>query len=144
MEKQYGCGIIVVNNEGKILLGQRVKAKTKSDHMQYCIPGGGIEEEEEPHEGAIRELQEEVNLKANLDNMTILCITNLVDHISKSHKVDHTFIHFIDDEVPVAKEDEMTNLKFYTLKEIMKLAHKGKLYPATLVSIGNYINVMAQ
>lgn len=56
---RVGIGVLVINKEGKILLGKR-----KSEHGQntYSIPGGHLEFGESFEQCAKRELKEETNL----------------------------------------------------------------------------------
>ena len=53
----FGAGVIVVCDEGKILLG-------KQKDGQWATFGGGVEQYEDYHEAAIRELKEEIGLTA--------------------------------------------------------------------------------
>ena len=69
---QVGLGIIIVNNEGKVLIGKR-----KGSHVQkYAIPGGYLDLGETFEQGAIREAKEETNLDI-LDSKVIAVTNNL-------------------------------------------------------------------
>ncbi|HMV45867.1 MAG TPA: NUDIX domain-containing protein, partial [Leptospiraceae bacterium] len=52
-------GIVVFNSKGEVLVGRRVGPYR--DNWQY--PQGGIDEDEEPKQAAVRELYEEVGIK---------------------------------------------------------------------------------
>ncbi|HEY3403818.1 MAG TPA: NUDIX domain-containing protein [Ohtaekwangia sp.] len=53
-----GVGVIIENNEGKILIGKR-----KGSHSPfYSIPGGHLESGETFEEAAIKEIEEETGL----------------------------------------------------------------------------------
>ncbi|MCR5602513.1 MAG: NUDIX domain-containing protein [Lachnospiraceae bacterium] len=54
-----GCGVLIENDEGKVLLQKR------SDTVEWCIPGGGMEPVETFEETAIREVREEVGIEVN-------------------------------------------------------------------------------
>jgi 8-oxo-dGTP pyrophosphatase MutT (NUDIX family) len=54
-----GCGVLVEDDEGKLLLQKR------SDTGEWCIPGGGMEPVETFEETAIRELREEVGIEVS-------------------------------------------------------------------------------
>lgn len=65
-----GLGIIVVNQQGKILIGKR-----KGSHAQYySIPGGKLHLGETFENGAARELKEETNLE--IKNPQVIAVTN--------------------------------------------------------------------
>ncbi len=65
-----GIGVILVNNEGKILIGKR-----NANHAnKYSIFGGALEMGETFEECAIREAKEETNL--DIKNPKVIGITN--------------------------------------------------------------------
>jgi len=67
---RVGLGVIIVNSEGKILIGKR-----KNSHAPYySIPGGHLELGETFEAGAIREIKEETNL--DIKNPQVIAITN--------------------------------------------------------------------
>jgi mutator protein MutT len=55
--KNIGCAVILINGD-KVLCVSR-----KHDHNDFGCPGGKIEPEESPEEGAVREVFEETGLK---------------------------------------------------------------------------------
>ena len=59
----------LIEKDGKYLLIKRSKIKRGSPNMYpeyWDIPGGSVEEDELPREGAVREAMEEVNQKVQL------------------------------------------------------------------------------
>lgn len=60
-------GVMLVNAEGRVFVGQRIDSK-EGDAWQ--MPQGGIDEGEELHPAALRELEEETGVTADL--VTIL------------------------------------------------------------------------
>lgn len=65
-----GVGVIIVNDEGKILVGKR----TGSHAPKYSIPGGGLEEGETFEAAAIREVAEETGL--SISDPQVFAVTN--------------------------------------------------------------------
>jgi len=54
---------VIIEKDGKILFLHRIKG----DREYYVIPGGTIEEGEEPEEAAIREIKEETNFDVDIE-----------------------------------------------------------------------------
>lgn len=68
-----GIGVILINKEGKILIGKR---KTKIA-PKYSIFGGALEMGETFEEAAIREAKEETDL--DIENPKVFSITNNIE-----------------------------------------------------------------
>jgi 8-oxo-dGTP diphosphatase len=80
---RVGLGIIILNDEGKVLIGKR-----KGGHAQkYSIPGGSLELGESFEKGAIREIKEETNL--DIFEPKVIAITNNLETFKNEGK------HFI-------------------------------------------------
>ncbi|MBI4767414.1 MAG: NUDIX domain-containing protein [Deltaproteobacteria bacterium] len=67
---RVGLGLIIVNQEGKVLIGKR----TGSHAPYYSIPGGNLELGETFEEGATREIKEETDL--DIKKPEVLAVTN--------------------------------------------------------------------
>lgn len=69
-EPKVGIGVIIENNDGKILVGKR-----KGSHAPfYSIPGGHLNTGETFEVAAIREIKEEANL--DIRNPQVIAVTN--------------------------------------------------------------------
>ena len=67
---KVGLGVIIVNNEGRVLIGKR-----KGSHAQkYSIPGGHLELGQTFEAGAMKEIKEETNL--DIENPRVIAVTN--------------------------------------------------------------------
>ncbi|MBU0707900.1 NUDIX domain-containing protein [Patescibacteria group bacterium] len=67
---RVGLGVIIVNHEGKVLVGKR-----KNSHAPfYSIPGGHLDPGETFEKGAIREVKEETSL--DIKNPKVIAVTN--------------------------------------------------------------------
>jgi putative (di)nucleoside polyphosphate hydrolase len=53
-----GAGIMLVNRQGKVFVAQRLDSTLEA----WQMPQGGLDEGEEPREGALRELEEETGI----------------------------------------------------------------------------------
>lgn len=67
---RVGLGIIIVNQEGKILVGKRKNSLAPN----YSIPGGHLELGETFEAGAIREIKEETDL--DISAPKVIAVTN--------------------------------------------------------------------
>ena len=78
-----GIGVILVNPEGKVLIGKR-----EGYHAPYfSIPGGYLEPGESFETAAIREVKEETGL--DIVNPSVICVTNNL----QTHKAE--WIHVV-------------------------------------------------
>ncbi|MDE2038169.1 MAG: NUDIX domain-containing protein [Patescibacteria group bacterium] len=77
---RVGLGIIVVNDEGKILVGKR-----KGSHARkYSIPGGHLEMGETFEQGAVREMKEETGI--DISDPKVIAVTNNLETYKEEGK----------------------------------------------------------
>ena len=63
------AGIMLVNREGKVWVGQRLDSKLEA----WQMPQGGLDEGEDPQDGALRELEEETGIRRDLVEIVARC-----------------------------------------------------------------------
>ncbi|MFN3726777.1 MAG: RNA pyrophosphohydrolase [Allosphingosinicella sp.] len=63
------AGIMLVNREGKVWVGQRLDSKLEA----WQMPQGGLDEGEDPQDGALRELEEETGIRPDLVEIIARC-----------------------------------------------------------------------
>ena len=101
--KGRGAGCLVVDKDGKILLGRR------SDDNMWATPGGHVEPHEEHDEGALRELREEAGIVGK----------NPVEIYSGRHNGNDTKSYLVQDyKGKVKSNGEMNDLKWFNLHEL--------------------------
>lgn len=77
---RIGLGIIIVNKEGRILIGKR-----RGSHAQkYSIPGGHLEMGETFEIGATREIKEETDL--DIFEPKVIAVTNNLETFKEEGK----------------------------------------------------------
>ncbi|MFD1935877.1 NUDIX hydrolase [Nonomuraea mangrovi] len=54
-----GVGVVLVDSDGRILLGERIKS---GEEPSWCLPGGAVEPGESFEAAAVRELAEETGI----------------------------------------------------------------------------------
>ena len=87
---RVGIGVIIVNEENKILIGKRIN----SHAPYYSIPGGHVELGETFEEAAIREIKEETNLI--IEQPRVIAITNNLETYQKENKHYVSIILLVD------------------------------------------------
>jgi 8-oxo-dGTP diphosphatase len=76
MDKGLIVHALIVNTEGKVLLIKRSETEDVLPGV-WDIPGGTLEDGEDPREGAVREVKEETNLEVR--NLRLFHYTSNVD-----------------------------------------------------------------
>ena len=98
-----GCSMIARNQAGEVLL-----VRHSYGPPGWYVPGGGLGRHEDPREGAIRELLEEVNCEAQ----QVEEVAQLEDEISGSPHTAFIFMCQIDEE-PQADGREIIEARFF-------------------------------
>lgn len=113
--------IWTINSDGKILIDKRHSNK-KFGGLWECT-GGSVIMSEDSKMGSIRELEEELGIKANIKDLILIHSIRLEDRF-----VD-TYIIKKDVEINILKlqEEEVTEARFVTLKELDELCSNNML-----------------
>lgn len=122
--EKLGVGCVVINERNELLLGLRCKA---TDAPEWGFLGGSVELGESPLEAVIREVKEE----SNLDVKHLEYIKSGVS----GAWTDYLFVcKAFEGDIKV-KEDEMSELRFFGMEDIDKLA----IYPFSKVSLNTIV-----
>lgn len=76
-----GLGILLLDSQNKVLVGKR------KDCSLYGIPGGYLEKFESWHDGAAREIKEEVGVTVDPDKLYVVQVYNAMNKGKKYHNV---------------------------------------------------------
>ena len=125
MEKQrarVGVGMMILNSKGEVLLGKRNDdpIKASSDlHGEGCwtMPGGKLDFGETVIDGAIRELLEETNLKADKSKTILLSITDEIRPDTHYLTVGFLCKDFTG-ELKATEPEEISEWKWYNLNNL--------------------------
>jgi 8-oxo-dGTP diphosphatase len=117
---KVGFGAMMLNKEGRVLLGRRNEDPEKADSElkgegTWTMPGGKLEFQESFEQGAEREVMEETGMKLN--KADVICVNN--DKIDDAHFV--TIGLFSDDfegSPEVLEPDEITEWNWFSLDEL--------------------------
>jgi 8-oxo-dGTP diphosphatase len=130
-----GFGVMVLNDEGQILLGHRNDDGEKADSAlhgegTWTMPGGKLEYGETFEEGAAREVKEETSL--TVKNLRVIGLNNDLNE----------FAHFVtvgllandwSGSVQTMEPDEITEWRWFDLDKL-----PAKIYPPSAKFIEKY------
>ena len=85
-----GAGVIVRNEKSEILL------ILNPDINTWVLPSGGTDRGELLRDGAIRELEEEVGLKANVDDLKVIAISNATNAMGRKGLNSINFFYLLE------------------------------------------------
>jgi len=115
-----GIGVMILNEEGKLLLGKRNEDSSKADsELQgegtWTMPGGKLHFQESFEETAIRETLEETGIK--VETPKVICVNN--DKIESTHFVTIGLLIENCNQTPrVIEPDEITEWKWFSLENL--------------------------
>lgn len=69
-----GAGVMLLNPKGKVFVAQRLDSTLEA----WQMPQGGLEEDEDPEDGALRELEEETGITRDKVEIIARCPTELL------------------------------------------------------------------
>jgi len=132
-EKPLGVGIgtIVLNKDGKILMGKR------GDCKLYGLPGGHLERYESWEECSSRELKEETNLDIPPDQMKFVAMFNVIEKSKQFHYIDIIMLcrHDETQEVKNLEPHACAGWEWWSLEDFE--TRKSELFYPLQVMIGN-------
>lgn len=119
--KTRNCAVAVIEKDGKILLGQKVKDRGPYPNT-WLIPGGGVEEGESVEEAITREIREETGLEVkNLEKIAV----NEDDEPDKNGEMTHYVFHVFKAE-PVGEHvitEEFPTIEWVDIKNLGNIPH---------------------
>lgn len=98
-----GCSVIVARPDGAVLL-----VRHSYGSRDWCLPGGGLGQGEQPEACARRELREELGLSPP----AMTAVATLAETISGSPHTAHLF-HCISDQPPRIDAREIVEARFF-------------------------------
>ena len=107
-----GTNIVMINSAGEVLLYLRDDKPTIKFPNTWCLPGGYIEEGEQPHECIRREIDEEMGVV--LDEQAVRPLVSAI----RSYGIEHTFWTEIDLDLDRVVLTEGQRLKWFTRAEV--------------------------
>lgn len=102
--------VLVINND-KVLLIDR-----KNEPLGWAIPGGLVDLYETMESAALRELQEETGIKADIKDLHLLGIYSDPKRDSRGHTVSAVYVYFSDKEAHAA--DDARDAKYFHIDNL--------------------------
>jgi 8-oxo-dGTP pyrophosphatase MutT (NUDIX family) len=152
-----GCGVILLDHDGKIILGTRTdlpesvynRIIQNGEEFKWTIAGGGMEFNESPLYCAIRELKEEFGIEAGKQTTHLKIVGFHDNYFVRGDRVkpkrDFAFITTlkrnttIDDIVP--QIGEIGRVQAFTKEEVLDMISQEKIYKASKTSLLMAINM---
>lgn len=128
MKKEKGSIVLVFNDNGELALQLRAAGdKDYPLHWDFSA-AGGIEVGEDNKTAALRELQEEIGIHANIDFMA-------EESYSQGDTLAHLYIYQCKHNGPFQPNpEEVEEVRFFSLENIKKMIEKGeKFHPEFLL-----------
>jgi ADP-ribose pyrophosphatase YjhB (NUDIX family) len=115
-----GFGVIIVNAEGKVLLGRRHPDPDKADSAfrsagEWSLPGGKLDWGESFEDGAIREVKEETDL--DIQNPKVISVHNCKNEHAQFMTVGLVAGSYTG-EPKVMEPDEMTEWDWFSFDDL--------------------------
>jgi ADP-ribose pyrophosphatase YjhB (NUDIX family) len=115
-----GFGVIIVNKEGKVLLGRRHPDPDKADSAfrsagEWSLPGGKLDWGESFEAGAIREVKEDTGL--DIQNPQVISVHNCMNEHAHFMTVGLLAESFTG-EPKVMEPDEMTEWNWFSFDDL--------------------------
>jgi len=136
---KVGVGVMILNNQGEVLLGKRNDdaEKASSDlHGEgtWTMPGGKLDFQETLKAGACRELFEEIGINVNPDKLKLISVSDEI--VPDNHYVTVGFLieNFVD-EPKTMEPEEIMEWKWYNLNSLPE-----KVYSPSVKMIKNFLN----
>jgi 8-oxo-dGTP diphosphatase len=136
---RVGVGTMLLNEEGKILLGKRHNDPEKASselHGEgtWTIPGGKMDFGDSIDGAAYREVLEETGIKINKNKLKIISIGN--EALSDVHFVTIGFMcDDFEGEPQVLEPDEITEWRWFSFDNLPE-----KIFPPSHKMIKNYLD----
>ena|GEM_PF-1050712 len=107
--KNASVSTVFTKDKTKILLIER------RDVPVWVLPGGGIDDDEDPHDACIREVYEETGLHVSL-------IRKVAEYSPSNtlHAVTHLFECFVEEETELQPQKESRRVAFFPLNDLPK------------------------
>lgn len=117
-----GCGVIIINDLGQILIGRRNEDEKIADSEMHeegtwTLPGGNIEYGETFFEAGIREAKEETNL--DVSDLEVICVQTDLNEYAHYISVGMIAKKF-SGEIKVMKSKEITCWEWFDIDKIPK------------------------
>ena len=126
--------IWVFNSKGEVLLQKRAKKKVSYPGLWDISAAGHTSKGEHPDKTAIRELYEEINIRANSENLKKIEVRKISMNIPEkdyyNNEFDHIYLYKFNYDISKLKlqESEVSHIKFMPIDEFELEIKDSELY----------------
>lgn len=115
-----GVGALILNDEGKILMGLRGK-KSRNEIGKWEIPGGQVEFGEKLEAALVREIEEEIG--AIIEVLELLRVADDILFEDKQHWISPTYIcRIISGEPCIQELEKCEKLEWFSVEEALTMS----------------------
>lgn len=123
------AAVVPIDNNGKIVLVEQYRGVEDGKVLE--IPAGKLDENEDPKQCAVRELEEETGYKAK----NIEFLFSIYSAVGFSDEIVEIYIaHGLDKGEINLDPDEYVNVKKYTLEDLVNMIIKGEIKDSKTIS----------
>lgn len=135
-KKQFAVVLAVIANEkNEILLARRNEPALRYAHNKWEFIGGGIDFGEDPIDALKREVKEEAGVDVEVVRLLPKVITHIWDLENEQQQV--LLLHYqckiIGGELKPGLDEEIAELKYFSLDEIKNLGTLPQIYEGALL-----------
>ena len=110
---------VIVNEKGRVLLTQRHEPSRPSIHLNWQLPGGGVEKNETMEDACIREAYEETGLHIQLLSKSPHTIKSFFE--KRIYVLNGFKARVISGTINTALDEETADAKWFEIEEIKNL-----------------------
>ena len=132
-EYKLSTHVWIVNNNKEFLIQKRSSSR-KSNPSKWAFTGGAVDVGETSVDGALREVEEELNIKSSRNNIELIM----------SFKREHDFVDVwlikqdININDVIVQQEEVSEVKYVSFDELDVMIKDGEFVPAVNLYFGTF------
>lgn len=121
-----GCGAVIRNENGKVLLMLR-GSNVRNEKGRWSIPGGGVDFGEKREDAVKREVREELDCEVEVLN-EILVVDHIIAEENQHWVTTHFLCKIISGDPQITEMDKCEKLEWFSIEEMKSLPLASHMY----------------